>query len=191
MDSKLSRLSLFAFVAVLASAPLDSFAGMDPDAVRTADGKKTQAYLKDGLFVGGDRAIGNCTVKDIRRAVNGDFERIVIDLEGNIDGAPAAIPRPPFFQAAVTPEEKRIVVSIWGNPRLQLDSNRVVREFKKSVLISNLELLPKVETDVWTFALNLKAEAQVEVFELAQPTRIILDVRKSGTSRTSKPAEHP
>jgi hypothetical protein len=160
-------------------------AGLDPDTLKTADGKKTQAYLKDGLFVGGDRAITPCTVKDIRRAANADFERIVIDLEGNLNGAPAAIQRPPFFQAAVTPDEKRVVVSIWGNPELKLDTARIVRDFKKSAVISKVELFPKVEADVWTFALNLKTEAAVEVFELTQPTRIILDVRQAKAKSSS------
>ncbi len=153
------------------------FAGLTPDALKVADGKKTQAYLKDGVVVGGDRAIGNCIIRDIRRASNGDYERVVIDLEGSLNGEPAAIPRPPFFQAAITPDEKRVVLSIWGAPELRFEAQKVISSFRKSQLISKVDLLPKVEPEVWTFALNLKSDAAVEVFELSSPTRIILDVR--------------
>jgi hypothetical protein len=51
--------------------------------------------------------------------------------------------------------------------------------------------VPKVEADVWTFALNLKAAALVEVFELTQPTRIILDVKRSGGTAAVQSAGSP
>ena len=154
-----------------------ALAGLKPESVRVADGKKTEAYLRDGLFIGGDRAITQSIIRDIRRADNSQYERIVIDLEGSLGGEAAAIPRPPFFQASVTPDEKRIVLSIWGNPELRFDASKVLGAFKKSKAISKVELLPKVEEQVWTFALNLKKEVRVEVFELGAPTRIILDIR--------------
>jgi hypothetical protein len=152
-------------------------AGLKPESIRVADGKKTEAYLRDGLFIGGDRAITQSIIRDIRRADNSQYERIVIDLEGSLGGEAAAIPRPPFFQASVTPDEKRIVLSIWGSPELRFDAPKVLSAFKKSKAISKVELLPKVEEQVWTFALNLKKEVRVEVFELGAPTRIILDIR--------------
>jgi hypothetical protein len=152
-------------------------AALGPDAVRVADGRKTEAYVKDGVVVGGDRAITHSVVRDIRRADNSQYERVVIDLEGTMNGEPAAVPRPPFFQAAITPDERRIVLSIWGQPELKFDSARVLGSFKKSRAVSKVELLPKVDDQVWSFALNLRTDARVEVFELGAPTRIILDIR--------------
>ena len=69
-------------------------AELRPEKVYVAENRKTQTYIKDGLIVGGDQAIQDVIVKDIRRAKNPLFERIVIDLEGNQGGEPAVIQRP-------------------------------------------------------------------------------------------------
>jgi hypothetical protein len=157
-------------------------ASIPPEKVRISEAKKTQNYLKDGLFTGGDQAIQNVVIKGIRRAANTGFERIVIDLEGYLAGEPAAIARAPYYQVAVSPEEKRLIVSVWGDPQLQFDAKTVIKNFKKSPWISEVELLPKVEPQFWSFVFHLKAEASVEVFELRDPVRIILDVKKNTTA---------
>lgn len=173
----LEKPALLALAVVVWLGTAVAHAALGPDSVRVADGKKTEAYLKDGMVVGGDRAITHSVIRDIRRADNPQYERVVVDLEGTMNGEPAAVPRPPFFQAAITPDERRIVLSIWGQPDLKFDSARVQAAFKKSRAVSKVELLPKVDEQVWSFALNLKSEARVEVFELGAPTRIILDIR--------------
>src|SRR5689334_6769975 len=89
-----------------------------PEKIFEADVKKTGVFVQDGIIRGGDQAINEVTVKDIRRANNSGFERIVIDLEGTRNGKTVAIPRPPYFQMSVTPSENRLTVSIWGSPRL-------------------------------------------------------------------------
>ncbi len=142
------------------------------------DSKKTQAYIEDGIFVGGDRAVDAVVIKDIRRAKNGDLERIVLDLEGSINGEPSAIGRSPYYQVAVNKEEGRVVVTIWGKPRLQFEPAKVMKGFQKSALISSIEMLPKLESDSWTFVLGFKDSRSIEVFELADPVRIILDVKQ-------------
>ena len=38
-------------------------------------------------------------------------------------------------------------------------------------------LYPRLEEDVWTFAMELRGERPVEVFELKDPVRIIVDIR--------------
>lgn len=143
-----------------------------------ADAKKTKFYLRDGMVTGGDRAIDEVVVKDIRRGVNpAGFERIVIDLEGTKSGETAAIDRPPYYQVSVTPDEKRLVFSLWGNPKLSFDSKRVVAAFKKSKVVDAIQLYPRLEEHVWTFAMDMKKQRPVEVFELSNPVRIILDVK--------------
>ena len=164
-----------------------------PDKVYVADFKKNQLYRKEGLVTGGDRLIGNVVIKDIRRASNreggpgakGDtYERIVIDLQGMLNGETAAISRPPYYQLALKPKKNRILVSIWGNPQLAFDSKKVANEFKKSSIIREIKLLPKVEQDLWTFAIDLKIPLNVEVFELRGPARVIVDISKKNTSGT-------
>lgn len=162
-----------------------AWAVIQSDKVHVADGKKTQVYIKDGLFVGGDRAIDDVIVKDIRRAANPGYDRIVIDLEGNRQGEPSAVERPPYYQVAVSPEEKRLVFTVWGSPKLQFDSKKVVAAFKKSTVIEKVELFPRLEDDSWTFSMNLRAGTPVEVFELSNPIRIIVDVKTPKAARAN------
>jgi hypothetical protein len=152
---------------------------LKPDKVHVSDTKKDNYYIHDGLFVGGDRAIDEVAITDIRRANSAKFERVVIDLEGTQMGEPSAIPRPPFYQVAVSPDEKRLVVTVWGKPRLEFDAKKAVASFAKSANFSSVSLLPKVEEDSWTFVMNLKSDRPVEVFELTHPVRVIVDVQNS------------
>jgi hypothetical protein len=164
------------------SIPL-SHASIRPELFHTADTKKTQAYIEDGIFLGGDRSIDASVIKDIRRAKNGSMERFVIDLEGSMNGEPTAIDRPPYYQVAVNRDENRIVFSIWGKSRLQFDSNKVLKALRKSPALSSVELYPKLESDTWTFVLDLKSPQKIEVFELSDPVRIIVDLESAGKKK--------
>lgn len=148
-----------------------------PDHVHLADGKKTGTYIRDGLVTGGDQAVNEVVVKDIRRAVNPGFERIVVDLSGTKNGEPVAIERPPYFQVSVNPDENRIEVSVWGKPRLNFNSKKVSDSFHKSTVVKGVSLLPPLDPDVWTFVAELKGAHPVEVFELSNPVRIIMDIK--------------
>jgi len=170
--------SIFALASVsLACAATASAAHLKPEKVHVAEARKNQAYVKDGLIVGGDRAINDVVVKDIRRGKGPGFDRWVIDLEGNRSGEPAAIQRPPYYQVAVTPDEKRLVFTLWGSPKLGFNSKKVVAAMMKSPAIEAVELFPRVDDETWTFSINLKAGRPVEVFELSNPVRIIVDVK--------------
>ncbi|MCM2323209.1 MAG: hypothetical protein NDJ90_08095 [Oligoflexia bacterium] len=173
-------MNLKAILLVLGLACLgpQALADVKPEKVHLADSRKTDAYVRDGLITGGDSEINEFIVKDIRRAANpGGFERIVIDLEGNRNGDPVAIPRAPYYQVAVNPDEQRIVFSIYGRPKLGFDGQKVASMFRKSASVGNLLLLPVVEDGIWTFSMDLKAGKPVEVFELSEPVRIIIDIR--------------
>ena len=135
---------------------------------REALPKKTESYLKDGLITGGDRQVQAGLVKNIRRANNGSFERIVIDLEAV---------RAPYYQAAIEASSRRILVTLFGGQRVGIDAKKVVDGFRKSALVTRVEFFPKVEDDAWTFAIYLKNSVPVEVFELTAPTRIIFDLK--------------
>ncbi len=170
----------FAILACLGSLGLfgtQAFAELKPDHVQLALGRKTGNYVQDGLVTGGDQAINDVVVKDIRRAVNPGFERIVVDLQGTHSGENVAIPRPPYYQISVNPDENRVVVTVWGKPRLELNSKKIVTEMKKSSVIQSLDLLPPMDGDSWTFVANLKSKRPVEVFELTNPVRLILDIK--------------
>lgn len=84
-------------LAVLPS-PENTLAEIRPESVHVADSKKTKAYVKDGLIIGGDRQIDGVIVQDIRRATNPGYDRIVIDLKSSQKGEPTEIQRPPTFK---------------------------------------------------------------------------------------------
>ena len=175
-NSSLWVLAIVLLVGVSQTGVAD--AAVSPDRVRVAEAKKTLSYSQEALVVGGDRAITEVRVKDIRRAQNpAGFERIVIDLEGTRGGETVAIPRPPYYQVHVSQAEGRIVFSIWGKPKLDFDPERVQAAFKKSSSISGLELIPRLMDDVWTFSMQLKPGKSAEVFELSQPVRMIVDIK--------------
>lgn len=161
-------------------------ADLKPDNVHTAEAKKSKVYVQDGIIVGGDKAINGVIVKDIRRATNSGFERVVIDLEGSKNGESAAVPRPPFYQVSVTPDENRLVFTLWGKPRLAFDAKKVVAGFKKSKAVQKVELFPQLEEDSWTFAFDFKGKHPIEVFELSNPVRIIVDIREAARAVKGK-----
>lgn len=146
--------------------------GVNPDKVHSVDLKKSQSYIRDGLFVGGDAQTSDVNLKDIRFAKNKEYERLVMDFAGGAG-------RSPFFQIDVSPEMSRIVVTVFGKVKLGFEPNIVAKAFAKSAFIAKVELLPQIEIDRWTYALTLKdgKRPQVEVFELAAPSRAIIDLK--------------
>lgn len=171
-------LILWAGVLTSSASICQAFAVLKPEKIHIADSKKNEFYIKDGLVTGGDQAIDEVIVKDIRHSKkNPGFERLVIDLEGNQNGQPAGIQRPPYYQVSITPDEKRLVFTLWGKPTLTLNAKKIVSDFKKSSAIENLILLPLVEKETWNFVAELKSEYPVEVFELSNPVRVIIDIK--------------
>src|SRR5689334_13469248 len=90
------------FVLLFCLVPLAK-SDLRPEKVFLADIKKSKSYVQDGLVTGGHSSIDQVVIKDIRRAPNPGFDRIVIDLQGS-HGDPA-VQGAPFYQVAVTPEE--------------------------------------------------------------------------------------
>lgn len=161
-----------------ASGPAFAAKGLNPGKVYTAAGKKTEHYVKEGLITGGDRAVDDVVVLDLRVAAHKGYDRIVLDLEGNREGDPAPIKRPPYYQVSMTPEMHRMVFTVSGRPKLAFDSKKVHGGLKKSRLVRSVELFPVLEKDRWTFALDLKKGKGIEVFELADPVRVIIDIKQ-------------
>jgi hypothetical protein len=149
---KTKILSSLAFSLFISTAG----AALEPNQVREALPKKTESYLKEGLISGGDREIRAGIVKDVRRATNGGFERIVVDIDAE---------KAPYYQAAIDPAARRILVTLYGSPKLAINAKKIVEQY------------PIVEEDSWTFALYLRSAVPVEVFELTAPTRIIFDLK--------------
>jgi hypothetical protein len=169
---------VFAFVLACWSLPAGVAQGaLDPERVHRAEGRKTEVYIREGIFAGGDRSVESVTVTGLRRGNNGRFERVVIDLGASRAGDPVALARAPFFQAGVRAKPRRVSLTLWGSPTLAFDTRRVQREFRQSRVIRRLELLPNLDGESWTFAMDLREDAAVEAFHLSDPARIIVDIR--------------
>lgn len=152
----------------------ESRAALLPEKVHVAEGRKSDAYIQDGLFVGGDRVVQDVVIKDLRRAMNpAGYERIVIDLEGSSA-------RTPYYQIAVNRDEKRLILTLWGHPKFSSNPQKIVGAFKKSPHVESIEFYPQVEDEFMTIVMNLKTTQPVEAFELSSPSRIIIDLKSKG-----------
>jgi hypothetical protein len=148
-----------------------------PNKIHTADAKKNKAYIRDGLIVGGDGHIEESTVKGIRWSKSNGFERIVFDLSSPPTEDPKAIPRPPYFQFSLAPEEKKLTFSLAGHPKLNFDPKAVLAAAKKSSLIQDVTIFPPIEGVPWMIVFELKKDVSIEAFELNEPVRVILDIQ--------------
>ncbi len=148
--------------------------------IYTAAFQKNKEYVSEGLIIGGRHTIDGIKIKNIRRAPNDSFERVVIDLESTQPGE--ILSHPPYYQLAMIPEERQLVMTIWGHAQLEFNPKIIPQKFQKSPVIQKIDFIPPLEPEnqPWTFVLNLRGPAAIEVFELteSQPIRIIIDIQK-------------
>lgn len=152
------------------------FAVVSADRIHTVESKKTQIYMKDGIFTGGNREAESATIKEIRRANNTGFERIVLDIES---------PKIPYYQVSVDPTLKRVTMTVFGDPTLAFNAPAVVKAFQKSATVSRVDLYPKMDGSTFSMVMQLKGTTPIEVFELTSPNRIIFDLKSSGAPVTA------
>jgi len=153
--------------------------GPEPKNIHISDIRKTNVYIKEGLFLGGDQLMNQASVTGLRYSSHKKDERIVIDLSGTHKGELSAIARPPYYQVQVDPLLKRAVLTLYGNPiSLQFNEKNFLSQLKKSSFFQSAEVFPLLEKDRWTVVFHLKKNSPVEVFELKNPTRIVIDFKK-------------
>lgn len=124
---------------------------------------------------------------------HGDYERIVLDLAAFADPAKAQ---------AQDPEE----LAVPGTYRVDYERypcrvvfDLVARGFSASAdipdfagnsrLIRELHRIPVLDDSTVLFALVLNAPAEIEVFDLHGPARIVVDIRPAPQSKTEPPAK--
>jgi len=167
------------------SSPLQ--ADLQPEHIHNAKNQKNQLYFNDALFVGGDGNLRGILVRSITCAPQEDHERIAILVELNRNGEPTSISRPPYYQVSIeTKSSPVLTISIWGNPQLNFDAKKVQASFQTIRSVQKLYLLPKLEEDNWTFSMTLSKKSALEVYELSNPARIVLDIRNDELSAEKK-----
>jgi hypothetical protein len=177
---------VFRIAALLLFHPLlGAQAEIRPERIHVADIKKNNIYTpkekdKAELIIGGDGSIHDFVVNDIRWANQTGFERVVVSLDGYQNDDTTMIARPPYFQLAVTPDEKQLTLSFSGKAKFNFDPNKVLAAFKRSAVIDHVQILPPITegSPFWIFVLKMKSGYTVEPFELNQPVRVVLDIQK-------------
>ncbi len=140
---------------------------------------KKEFYISSGAFTGGDRTSGDFTVSNVRVASNpAGYDRVVIDLAGNHQGEKSALDRPPFYLIEIDSANKRVLVTLYGKPKLDFSTMGANQSTKKTKIVSNFEFTPLANKDRWSWAIHTHQTPKVEVFELTQPARIIIDIKQ-------------
>ncbi len=146
-------------------------AQFDENGFKQALKVKKNAYLSEGSFSGGDGANTDFHVSQIRVAANpAGYDRLVIEVE-------PASGRPPFYMIENDPSNKRVQVTLYGKAKLDFSSQTALQQAKKTKHISKLEFLPLLGSDRFTFVIKTQVPVKTEVFELSQPSRIIIDLK--------------
>jgi len=137
-------------------------------ATTEVDYKKNNRYVQAGVYYGGTKDGTHAVLKDIRWANNGEYERVVIDLEP---------PKHPYFQVSIENEQKRIVITFWNRTSIEADIKSVLTKLNKSKIVKSAQIYPGLDDELSILSIYLKAATPTEVFSLANPNRIILDLK--------------
>lgn len=155
--------------------------GLKPDKIHVAERQKTSSWVREGLVTGGDGSVEGVVVRNVKFGKPGQgVERIVVELSGP---QKAVLPKAPYYQMAVTPELQQLTLTVFGSPKLQFADPKLMQTalFKKSgIFEEKMRIQDPIEKDRWNLTLPLKRSAPVavEVFELSNPLRIVIDVKK-------------
>jgi hypothetical protein len=174
-----SKISLLCALPLLCLA-VPAFAQFDEGGFRQALKVKKEVYLTEGSFSGGDRASSDYRITQVRIAANpAGYDRIVIDLSGNTMGEKSTLSRPPFYMVELDPSNHKVNVTLYGKPKLDFSTQTAIQSARKTKTISKLDFVPLVNSDRWTWSIQSQAAVKAEVFELTDPARIIIDLKKS------------
>ncbi len=144
---------------------------------QAASGKKN-AYLNDGVFVGG-KARGGSSLLGVRKAFSAKvgLERVIVDL-GDKEAKPSgkAIS---FYQVALDSSKNRIVLDLAQLQLSKVSETQLKQIFAKSEYVKSVELTLDPEDKAATMVLNLKRPVRMEVFQLLtkdKPSRVVMDL---------------
>jgi hypothetical protein len=151
----------------------------DDSDVRQALMTKKNVLLGAGSFTGGDGALEDFRVTGLRagRSPEG-YDRFVIDLIGNEKGSASPLNRAPRFHVENIPATKKVVITLFGRPKLETSIASGQSSIRKTKFIQDMQAYPVLDDGTWTLALKTTEPVRTEVFELSQPSRIIIDLKK-------------
>lgn len=162
------RLTAFPFFALLFTFPAQ--AQFDDAGFRQALKLKKGIYLANGSVSGGDRSSSDFQVVSVRAASSPEgYDRLVIDF--------SKVRRTPFFVVQNDSNADRIIATVYGKVKLDFSSQSAIQAARKTKTIKSLDFLPLLEEDRWMFSARTQGPVKMEVFELSDPARIIIDLK--------------
>lgn len=139
---------------------------------------KKNAYLNDGVFVGG-RARGGTSLLGVRKAFSAkaELERVIVDL-GDRDAKPSGKDIS-YFQVSLDSGKNRIVMDLAQLKLSKVTENQLKQIFANSPYVKSVELTLDPEDKAATMVLNLKRPVKLEVFQILaknKPSRVVMDM---------------
>lgn len=145
---------------------------------QSLEGKKN-AYLQDGLFIGGKAGAGT-SILGMRHQYSkkAQIERLVVDL-GDGEGKPL-LQEASYFQASVDRKQNRIVLDL-TQLKMSLVSEQKIRNLlRNSPYVASADFTLDPEDKAASLVLNLKRPMRLEVFQLLdkkKSARLVLDLK--------------
>ena len=141
--------------------------------------KKTDAYTRNGVFMGG-RAETLQALMKVRRlhSTKVGLERIIFDM-GSDQYRPIA--ETGYFHVSVDGNNSRVVIQLSQMAKTLATEQQLRNVFAKSENVKSVEFTVDPEDSTGTVVLNLKRPVQTEVFSLPgrkkQTARLVLDMK--------------
>lgn len=157
---------------------ISSTSGWAASAYKNSLDGKHNAYLKQGVFTGGQAGQG-ASLLAVRKSYSAklNLERIIFDM-GDREAKPAGKALG-YFQATIDGTNKRIVLDISQLRLSRVSETQVERLFRKDPYVASVSLTLDPEDKAGTLVLNLKRPMKLEVFQLRKAKkagRIVMDL---------------
>jgi hypothetical protein len=149
--------------------------------IKAQVGKKN-IYHDAGKVQGGLGKPGGMDVYDIRFSKHGTYERLVLEIHERLTNKPYDTPC--FYEVTFEQYPWRLVVDL-DSTRSEFSAD--FPYFGNSDYISGVYRLLSNDWGNYKFALNLKKPIKYEVFELHNPARIVIDIKRGNKSEADYP----
>jgi len=144
-----------------------------------------ESPVKSQNFQGGTDA-QNLDLAMIRLGENNETERLVLDSykRSNATHTPSIkAKKSGRYQMSYSPSQHRITATLHGYNALSALNKNEVKRFPASRYIQEIILLSHPDPERYTFAIVLKRDAAVNIFELQDPARIVIDIKDTSHLR--------
>lgn len=146
--------------------------------------EKKNAYLSDGVFIGGRAQVQGVALLGVRRAFSpkSELERVIVSL-GDREAKPLS-DQVGYFQASMDPANRRMVLDIAQMQLSKVSEAQVQRLFRKSPNVASVEFTMDPQDKAASMVVNFKRPMRLEVFQLRKPARIVLDMTPQPAGRS-------